>query len=179
MMSADEAYFHLHEQCKALVGESFISDYDTQRHLRAVAEFMTEPQRKFGIALCGTLGNGKTTLMKAIERLHKTLGYRSCSTTTTMIANFVRSGKEIPQEFMDEPFLCIDELTNEPAKILYYGDSLTPVKDLLEHRYAHRLFTIVTTNASPSVLEEWYGARVRDRFKEMFLKIDFTNPSFR
>lgn len=178
-MSADEAFFHLEKECRRIVGRDFIADYDTQRHIRAVAEFMTEPQKKFGIALCGTLGNGKTTLMKAIDNLNRQLGYRTCSTNTTRIANYVRSGNEIPIEFMNEPFLCIDELTNEPAKILYYGDMLTPVKDLLEHRYAQRLFTIVTTNASPALLEEWYGARVRDRFKEMFLKIDFTNPSFR
>ena len=178
-MSADEAYFHLERHYRRIVGQDFISDYDTQKHIKAVADFMTSPQKKFGIALCGTLGNGKTTLMKAIENMNRSLGYRTCCTSTTKIASFVRAGNEIPMEFFNEPFLCIDELTNEPAKILYYGDMLTPVKDLLEHRYAHRLFTIVTTNASPSLLEEWYGARVRDRFKEMFLKIDFTNPSFR
>lgn len=178
-MDADEAAYHLESWYRQIVGDSYIPDYDTQRHIKAVAEFMTEPQRKFGIALCGTLGNGKTTLMKAIEKMNRSLGHRTCYTTTTKLVSHVRAGNEIPLEFMDEPFLCIDELTNEPSKVPYYGDILTPVKDLLEHRYAHRLFTVITTNASPAVLEEWYGARMRDRFKEMFIKVDFTNPSFR
>ena len=178
-MDADEAYEHLEQFYSNEVGDGYVADYDTIRHLRAVAEFMTQPQRSFGLALCGTCGNGKTTLMRAVQKMHRALGNRTCSTSTTRIVNHIRAGREIPQEFYNEPFLCIDELCNEPARIPHYGDMLTPVKDLLEHRYANRLFTIVTTNASPSVLEQWYGERVRDRFREMFKKIDFTNASFR
>lgn len=178
-MSEEEAYHRLEWFYKNEVGESYIGDFDTEKHIRAVARYMTEPQRSFGIALCGTCGNGKTTLMNAIRKMHYSLGHRVESTNTTRIVNFVRAGKEIPLEFMNEPFLCIDELTNEPAKVSYFGDQLTPIKDILEHRYASRLFTIVTTNASPALLEEWYGSRVRDRFREMFIKIDFNNQSFR
>lgn len=178
-MSDKDAYTLLEGFYREEVGEDYSADYDTIKHIRAVAQYMTEPQRSWGIALCGSCGNGKTTLMNAIRRMHRSLGFRVESTNTTRIVNFVRSGKEIPMEFFNEPFLCIDELCNEPARIPYYGDMLTPIKDMLEHRYANRLFTIITTNASPTVLEEWYGSRVRDRFREMFIKIDFSNPSFR
>lgn len=178
-MSEEEAFCNLEYFYQEEVGPGYLDDYDTQKHIKEVARYMTEPQHSFGIALCGVCGNGKTTMMNAIRKMHRSLGHRTETTSTTRIVNYVRSGHEIPIEFMNEPFLCIDELTNEPARVSYYGDQLTPIKDLLEYRYANRLFTIVTTNASPSVLEEWYGSRVRDRFREMFFKVDFSNSSYR
>jgi DNA replication protein DnaC len=81
--------------------------------------------------------------------------------------------------FQDEKLMFIDDLGAERKEIQEYGNVLTPMVDLLEHRYSRRLFTVVTTNLDASQLGEKYGARLRDRFREMFIVVPFSNKSFR
>lgn len=81
--------------------------------------------------------------------------------------------------FQDEKLMFIDDLGAERKEVQDYGNVLTPMIDLLEHRYAKRLFTVVTTNLDADQLGEKYGARLRDRFREMFIVVPFTNRSFR
>ena len=77
------------------------------------------------------------------------------------------------------PLLAIDDLGKEPGEIITYGNIVTPMVDLIEQRYKMQLFTIATTNLLPKQIGEKYGARIADRFNEMFHKIVFSNQSYR
>ena len=75
--------------------------------------------------------------------------------------------------------LGIDDLGIEPKEIMDFGNVFTPIIDLLTKRYEEQLFTIVTTNLTPSQIREHYGDRIADRLNEMTEKIIYRNSTYR
>ena len=147
--------------------------------IRTIARFMTDKEDyHFGIMLCGQPGNGKTTLMQSLYDLCRFMGEHPLSTSGKRVIDSVEQGLPLGA-FQDEKLMFIDDLGAERKELQEYGNVLTPMIDLLEHRYSRRLFTVVTTNLDASQLGEKYGARLRDRFREMFIVVPFTNKSFR
>ena len=73
----------------------------------------------------------------------------------------------------------IDDLGNEPAEILEFGNPIYPIVRLIEHRYNTQAFTFITTNLTPKEIREKYGARIADRFNEMLHVIVFRDISYR
>jgi DNA replication protein DnaC len=51
--------------------------------------------------------------------------------------------------------------------------------EMLTKRYDMQLFTIITTNLTPSEIREKYGDRIADRMNEMMVKIIFNNDTYR
>lgn len=172
-----------------------VPDAATKEHIRKAAEWLADGKGKFGLLLTGLYGNGKTTLMMAMVNLINWL-FDSASSSERVSIRVVKA-KEIAEMALDdrtresfkklywEDMLAIDELGEEPPEILRYGMPHTPLRDLLEERYARQKLTIVTTNLLESAkagkhqITEHYGARVADRFHEMMTIIPFTNPSYR
>lgn len=177
----------------SLRGNQLVLDDDTKQHIRAAAEWLSDPHGKFGMMFQGLYGNGKTTLMLAICNLINYLYDSSISTERTSIR--ILDAKEIARlgsrdetretyvKLFNEELLAIDELGEEPSEIINYGMVYTPVKDLLLERYRRQKFTIVSTNLinteSKPQLTAHYGARVVDRFREMMKIVVFRNESYR
>lgn len=160
-------------------GRAYNDSLAVKEAIRTIARFMTDKEDyHFGIMLCGQPGNGKTTLMSALYDLCRFIGENPLSTTGKRVIDSVEQGLPL-HAFQDEKLMFIDDLGAERKEIQEYGNVLTPMVDLLEHRYSRRLFTVVTTNLDASQLGEKYGARLRDRFREMFIVVPFSNKSFR
>ena len=160
-------------------GRHYNDSLAVKEAIRTIAKFMTSKEDyHFGIMLCGQPGNGKTTLMNALYDLCRFIGEHPLSTTGKRVIDSVEQGLPL-HAFQDEKLMFIDDLGAERKEIQEYGNVLTPMIDLLEHRYSRRLFTVVTTNLDASQLGEKYGARLRDRFREMFIVVPFSNKSFR
>ena len=83
------------------------------------------------------------------------------------------------EKLKKEPMLAIEDMGRESTEVLDYGNVYNPVIDLLEYRYDQQLFTAFTSNLSVDELAKKYGTRITDRFREMFLKVVFTNQSYR
>lgn len=168
---------------------TYLPDHDTQSHISQLARIIAQPPPQnapFGILLCGQCGNGKTTLIHALReaiafRFHDTTGI----TTNLEIIDaksLVRIAKTDPDRYRRlciRDLLAIDDLGIEPSEVLDYGNTINPAIDLLSERYNLQLFTIVSTNLTPSQLREHYGDRMADRFNEFFNRIIFSNPSYR
>lgn len=82
--------------------------------------------------------------------------------------------------------LAIDDLGTEPTEVLDYGNVLSPVIDVIEHRYNKQLFTFITTNLVANsedekitTIRKKYGVRIADRFNEMLHVIIFKDISYR
>lgn len=179
----------------------FILDANTEGNLIKLAEYLTQPIPKFGIMCCGTCGNGKTTLLYAFQRVVNYL--HSCRHFSFLDNEYtpfkaglqIFHAKEIAQmakdykvfkELQARPMLAIDDLGTEPTEVLDYGNVLSPVIDVIEHRYNKQLFTFITTNLVANsedekitTIRKKYGVRIADRFNEMLHVIVFKDISYR
>jgi len=84
-------------------------------------------------------------------------------------------------EIQSTPRLVIDDLGTEQQD--GKGWALANLTNLLAHRHAHGLRTVITANLTRKALEERYashdGGRLRDRFAESAWFVELTGPSQR
>lgn len=164
----------------------FVLDAHTSDNIGQLARFLTDGGSRFGVMFFGLCGNGKTTLVYALQNAINYLeriGAVPSKTGITIIdaKEVVRRSKD-DNEFrrmLDSDMIAIEDMGREPRDVLEYGNVLNPVIDLLEYRYNRQLFTIVTTNLKPQQVREHYGDRIADRCNEMFDRIVFQNESYR
>lgn len=197
--SLDEAYRLLYASYSAEVivrggggGRPMQPDAGTTQAVAQVARALWPGGKKPGLMLCGTVGNGKTTMLRAIQRACNWL-WESGRMPPDMAAHdldkvVVLTAKDIAQQAASPEWfgrtagrsvLGIDDFGSEPAEVLTYGNVLTPIADLVEHRYARGLYTMVTTNLTGQEIAAKYGQRVADRLREMLQVVVFTGASYR
>lgn len=181
-------------------------DWQTlNRRVQQMAKWLTASPKP-GLLLYGGIGNGKTTLARAVRRtISKVL-----TSASDLLANGVwnatseelryaeqlrRSLREpvlvsafdivgmIGTESFDKvkraPFLILDDMGCEAATAKNYGTEVTPVAEIICERYDHMLPTIVTSNLDDDGILRRYGSRVADRMGELFDRIAFDNASYR
>lgn len=161
---------------------------ELQMQLDKMAEWLTCGNGKFGMLLCGGCGNGKSTLMKALQQSINFLHIQNQLTGTEYsmrivdaktITYFCKTNYKQWEILANSEMLAIDDLGVEAVDVLDYGNIISPVVDLLIRRYEGQLFTIITTNLTPPEISKRYGERIADRLREMMERIVFANNSFR
>lgn len=164
----------------------FILDEPTKDNILRVAEFLTSDPGKFGFMLIGNCGNGKTTLLYAFQNLLNYLAKREVVPKDCGIQIIdAREVTEMAKDYKSmsnlkrKPMLAIEDMGRESTEVLDYGNVYNPVIDLLEFRYDQQLFTAFTSNLSVDELTAKYGKRIADRFREMFAKVVFKQPTYR
>lgn len=154
-------------------------------NLRKISEWLTNPNTKLGLMIGGTFGNGKTVTLKAIKELMKQCVLTPENTGIWNHGNLLFKAKELVEdvELMEKAkkitWLLIDELGEEPTVVKTWGNSTTPIIELLEYRYENELPTIVTTNLNGNEIAHKYMGRVDDRIHGMYDTIIYTDKSFR
>ena len=167
-----------------------IFDEHTKDCMFQMANILTDSKSpKFGVVLCGTFGNGKTTMLYAVRKtIHYFFDRGIISLKDFNSSIHLLPVKEVLvrakddkgyRELKTNDLLMIDDMGSEPKEMYDFGSIITPVTDVLEARYNNMKFTFVTTNLSPSELSEKYGPRLADRFREMFHIIGYDHPSYR
>ncbi len=159
---------------------------NNEKDLQNVSKWLTEGVRH-GLMLYGTVGSGKTTMARSVCRVFNAINETGNSDTTKRFT--IASAQEICENVRQNPlwlqnyrrteFLYIDDLGCEPIEIKDYGNSITPLIDVLYSRYENKLITICTSNLGNDDLATRYGERLADRMKEMFNRIPFTRASYR
>ena len=144
--------------------------------------------KRYGVILCGTCGNGKTTMMRAFQNLLNVLRlpddyhkktYGMPVVNAGHIAYLCRSNYERFMELCNMEMLGIDDMGTEPLEVQEFGNLHRPMVDLLTRRYENGTFSFITTNLVPQQIRNLYGERIADRLNELVDKIIFENPSFR
>lgn len=164
----------------------FIDDEATQSHIEKAAKWLTG-NCKPGLLLFGTVGNGKSTLARAIGSLigilYESAYFDQRKTVRTVSAlELADIAKNEPERFngiKKAELLAIDDVGTEPSVVKVWGNEISPFVDTIYYRYDRQLFTIMTSNLNAEDLANKYGERIADRFTEMFDRIPFINHSYR
>lgn len=168
-------------------GGTFACTAPVETQIGRLAASLTSGKR-YGVILCGTCGNGKTTMMRAFQNLLNVLRlpddyhkktYGMSVVNAGHIAYLCRSNYERFLELCNTEMLGIDDMGTEPLEVQEFGNMHRPMVDLLTRRYENGTFSFITTNLVPQQIRNLYGERIADRLNEMVDKIIFENPSFR
>jgi DNA replication protein DnaC len=155
-------------------GVDFRMDDATVSKVEKVVKWIFESNKR-GLLLCGTLGNGKTTMLTTFKML---FGPRAVYYEAQALYDYYKLNQTLPRIMMND-VLLIDDLGVEPNSYNEFGDRRYPLADIILARYRQNATTIIATNCTLEQIGEQYGDRVRDRMKEMFAMIKYIEPSYR
>lgn len=156
-------------------------DEYTKRAISDVSRWAVN-HKKPGLMLRGYVGVGKTTMLFALARVFDVVEQQKLRIVDARkITTLAKDSKAEFEDLAKCKMLGIDDLGTEPLTVKSYGNDLTPVVELLTERYNRRLFTVITTNLAKKIvdgaevdeLQEIYGDRLFDRFREMFNTISY------
>jgi DNA replication protein len=154
-------------------GHKPIRDEFTQCKLKEIFDWLTLSSQR-GLLLYGSLGNGKTTMLRTISRF---IGSKANMVNAKGLYDYFKLNERLPD--FSNNVLLIDDLGIEPVRCLIYGEEHHPLTDELLYRYNSNVTTIVSTNLNFEEIRQRYGERVFDRMYEMFTPILFNAPSYR
>jgi DNA replication protein len=202
-----QTYTMLYAACRAEVANRYRKFRDTESYkerLSDIAKWLTGNSSTFGLYLCGGAGNGKTTILKALQNLLEYL--RSNERTDYDRQDLPQKGfilitaKELVllakaynnptndnknevtkyKRIRDIEILAIDDLGTEPRESIHYGDIVTATMDMISYRYEKQFCTLVSSNLAANEITQYYDERIADRFREMMHIVNFgMEQSFR
>lgn len=180
---------------------------ETQTIIASIARWLIEQQAKPALILQGNVGNGKSTTARSIATLFSTLSQNATQYLREhrwkMKADEVRvyeflenapqwvfiTAQDLADMATNQPTkygdikhtrcLIIDEMGMEPTTTKIYGTDITPIADVLVHRYDKMLPTIITTNLNNDAIQIKYGDRIADRLREFCGRLVYRGASFR
>ena len=134
-------------------GGTFLYSDAVESQVRSLAASLTSG-RRCGVMLCGLCGNGKTTVMRAFQRLlnvvripdnfHRNV-YGMPIVNAIHIAHLCRSNYDEFLRLCDHEMLGIDDMGTEPLEVQEFGNMHRPLTDLLIHH--HQSCTAADTQA--------------------------------
>lgn len=180
---------HIEAAYKNIV-EARYRTYNDNQHLQGVFSNISDffkQDAKFGMLMIGGVGNGKTTMMRAIKQLVDYIKFTDSAgrvikmqiQDTNQLSRLCKDDYKAFREIMRTTVLGIDDLGREPVAINDYGTILNPMVELLQYRYDEQLPTFITSNLDAKALLDRYGERVADRLREMMDIVTFDWSSFR
>ena len=165
---------------------SDISDTEIEEKIEKVSHWLYTEDPIRGLFLYGTVGSGKTTLMKAVCSLIRASGsgpdLAVLTTATALFDEYCQYQNDRAnhyEEMRRARYLFLDDLGIEPSRCLIYGVERYPIQDIIYARYDRQLVTVITSNLDRSGLRDRYGERMYDRMAEMMLPLCFMATSYR
>ena len=163
-------------------GRKFIRDEFTLYNIHRVAEWLKNDS-KDGLLLYGTVGTGKTTLMRSLYQvLHDDFNRRvDIGSASQLVELFQhRDIDSYPFEYeKNVDFLFIDDAGFEPDYCCIWGTEYEPMRDLLAYRYDARKHTVISSNLGDEELVQKYGLRIFDRMIETYDRVTYKFDGYR
>ena len=149
------------------------------------------------VMMIGGVGNGKTSMLKAMHyliywlseteggRYREAVRHSYCYMTAQELCELYRNDRAEFNDVKNRRLFFLDDIGTEPQMQMDYGNEQHPVKDFLLYRYNRQLPLIMTTNlpkaarGEKSPFEARYTLQVSDRLNEMCTSLVFSDKSFR
>lgn len=154
----------------------------------ALAAGIIRPDLRKGFLLSGTVGNGKTTLMRLFcVNQRQVFMVKSAAETANI---WLTKGEEAISDFYEprrlpvndidnfyQPYagLCLDDCGTEDVKN-HFGNRVNVIGQIIEGRYFNQAcgtFFHMTTNLNAEQMKEFYGPRVMSRLRETMNVIQY------
>lgn len=155
-----------------------------------IAEYICKDAPLYGFMLKGSVGNGKSTLLEALNEMTNAFVREGLSetkhifklVTSQEIADAYMRDRTKYNELLNANFVIVDEFGDEPLQVMEYGTPACPIHNFLYERYRRIKFTVIGTNLTLHSMTQRYDERLIDRLREMYppeAQITFTHPSYR
>lgn len=189
--NADEIYYTLIDVMDALIKERNPADKlilnDENKHVIGQVALWYSWDKRFkgdlhkGLMIRGNVGTGKSLIVKALceiifefEILKPKLIH-----VNDLQALYMRGDYDEIDAVKNRFYTIIDDVGVEAVEVKNYGSVIEPFNDVFDYRYRNNKRTIITTNLAPSDIEEIYGTRIIDRFRECMNDLVLDGESFR
>src|SRR5690554_5804373 len=188
-LNADEVYMeYLKELSEVLSkrGDSLVVNETNKRVLGQIVLWYTLDKRfkgdlRKGLMIRGNVGTGKTVIVKALKKLIKSKeGKNACFLHSIELQDlYIQNDLDGIDRAKKRDYTIIDDVGTEAAETKLYGNAKEPFNDVFDYRYRNDKITIITTNLPPSEIENTYGTRIIDRFRECMNDLVLDGKSFR
>jgi DNA replication protein DnaC len=134
-----------------------------------------------GLMIRGNVGTGKSLIVQALCKI--IMAYEilvPCFLHASELYDlYMRGDVDGIDIAKKRAYTIIDDVGVEPVETKNYGNVKEPFNDVFDYRYRNNKRTIITTNLTPSEIEETYGTRIIDRFRECMNDLVLDGESFR
>lgn len=140
-----------------------------------------------GLLVVGPIGTGKSEAFNVFREMFRGSqnGFFKVISCRHLIRDYTEKGAKVLNEYGRESKSTVyfDDLGLEEVNVKMFGNSANVMSEILIDRYdsfkTKGVLTYASSNLTPSQFEKVYGARMRDRMKEMFNLITVKGKSFR
>ena len=182
-------------------GLAFRKTENIRCQIRKIVEKMTAEDNRWCLLINGHIGNGKSTMSKALlSVMNELIDNHTFNSGDIMDWHYMArlSAMELVEVFLDDRdkyrkyrsqnWLIVDDVGSEPPFVNLYGTRFRPMTDLLFYRYENRLPTVFVSNykvegdgttENKGLFDIYDDPRFKDRFRQMFNVVTFKDKSFR
>ncbi|WP_418894208.1 hypothetical protein [Limibacterium fermenti] len=188
---AGEVYYRLTEEIERLIREKHPEDRlilnESNRYIIGQVALWYSWDKRFkgslykGFMIRGNVGTGKSLIVKALANLITEMEILvPCLIHVSELQDlYIRGDYDEIDKVKRRFYTIIDDVGVESVESKSYGNVKEPFNDVFDYRYRNDKRTIITTNLTPSEIEQTYGTRIIDRFRECMNDLILDGESFR